>query len=149
MKELYLSILNRLAFSKHLKIIQLMSGKKPIIWVLALIICIIGLYFLSGLIYSKIYDNQILSSLSQTRPISSKQALTDTNLSRINSLIELPPDELATVGKIQDIKSLKSKNSIFKNAQNGDIVLIYPDLTIVYDPVNKYVVSITPNSILK
>ena len=149
MRELYLSISKRIVFLKHLKFKKLRHGRKPIIWLLLSLICIIGLYFLSSLIYTKIYNQQILEALSETRSISSKQAIKDTNLSQINQLFELPPDKSLTTGKITDIKSLKTKSPIFQNARNGDIILIYPDLTVIYDPVNKYIVSIVSNSVLK
>lgn len=63
----------------------------------------------------------------------------------IGKLMLLPKDEIPTVATVTDIDKLKDQ-LFFKNAKNGNKVLIYPNskLAIVYDPMAKLIVNVGP-----
>jgi hypothetical protein len=42
---------------------------------------------------------------------------------------------------ITDIKSLKSKSNFFDNSQNGQYLVIFEKLVVVYDPVSDTIIS--------
>lgn len=63
----------------------------------------------------------------------------------IGKLMLLPKDETPTVATITDVEKLKDQ-LFFKNAANGNKVLIYPDskLAVIYDPKANLIVSVGP-----
>lgn len=63
----------------------------------------------------------------------------------IGKLMLLPKDEVPTVATITDIDKLKDQ-LFFRNATNGNKVLIYPNfkLAIVYDPKANLIVNVGP-----
>lgn len=65
--------------------------------------------------------------------------------SEIGKLMLLPKDETPTVATVSDITKLKDQQ-FFKNATNGNKVLIYPNskLAIIYDPEAKLIVNVGP-----
>lgn len=58
-------------------------------------------------------------------------------------LMLLPDGEAPTVATITDIDKLKDQ-PFFKNAKNGEKVLIYPTLkqVIIYDPVSNLIINV-------
>lgn len=63
----------------------------------------------------------------------------------IGKFMLLPKDETPTVATVTDINKLKDQ-SFFKNASNGNKVLIYPNskLAIIYDPKAKLIINVGP-----
>ena len=63
----------------------------------------------------------------------------------IGKLMLLPKDEVPTVATITDIEKLKDQ-LFFRNATNGNKVLIYPNskLAIIYDPKANLIVNVGP-----
>lgn len=63
----------------------------------------------------------------------------------LNKFIELPKDEEPTVATVSNKEQLKSQ-SFFKNAENGDKILIYTDAkkAILYRPSTKKIIEIAP-----
>lgn len=65
--------------------------------------------------------------------------------SEIGKLILLPSDQEPTVATIVDIEKLKETNPTFyKNASNGDKILVYTDKAILYDPDNNIILDVAP-----
>ena len=71
------------------------------------------------------------------------QAEVDRLVSEVGSLIALPSDEKPTVATITDIEKLKDQ-PFFKNAKNGDKVLIYTNArkAILYRPSEKRIIEV-------
>lgn len=69
-------------------------------------------------------------------------------VNEVGTLIALPQGEEPTVATITDIEKLKSQ-AFFKNAKNGDKVLIYTNAkkAILYDPNAKKVIDVAPVNI--
>lgn len=66
----------------------------------------------------------------------------------IGKLIELPQDEEPTVATVTDVEKLREQE-FFKNAKNGDKVLIYTNSkkAILYDPKANKVINVAPINI--
>lgn len=59
--------------------------------------------------------------------------------------ILLPQDENPTIATIVDVDKLKEDNSEFyKNAENGDKVLIYSKQAIIYSPTKDIIINVAP-----
>ncbi len=71
------------------------------------------------------------------------QAEVDVLISDVGKLLALPDDEKPTVATITDVEKLKEQ-TFFKNAMNGDKVLIYTKAkkAILYRPSDKKVVEV-------
>jgi len=83
-----------------------------------------------------------------------EQAKTDQHvLQNLNKIIDLPQDVEPMMALVTDAGLVKQSNpDFFAKVQNGYRVIIYPNLTILYDPVqNKIInlkqVQISPESI--
>jgi len=66
-------------------------------------------------------------------------------INRLNQFIELPKNEEPTVATVSNKDQLKSQ-SFFKNAENGDKILIYTDAkkAILYRPSSEKIIEIAP-----
>lgn len=63
----------------------------------------------------------------------------------VGKLILLPDDVEPTIATIVDIDKLKAENSEFyKNASNGDKLLIYSQKVIIYSPDKNIIINVAP-----
>lgn len=69
-------------------------------------------------------------------------------LTTISTFMELPKDETPTLATVADVAKLRSQ-SFFKNAQNGDKVIIYvkTQKAILYRPASKKIIEVAPINI--
>lgn len=81
--------------------------------------------------------------LGLSKGVAQVQAETDALVTEIGKLIALPSDEKPTVASITDIDKLKDQ-AFFKNAKNGDKVLIYTNAkkAILYRPEEKRIIDV-------
>lgn len=68
-------------------------------------------------------------------------------LERIGKLMSLPADEMPTIATVIDKEKLKDQ-TFFKNAQNGDKVLVYTKAqkAILYRPNDNKIIEVMPIS---
>lgn len=71
------------------------------------------------------------------------QAEVDALAAEVGKLIDLPQDEKPTVATVTDIEKVKEQ-PFFKNAKNGDKVLIYTNAkkAILYRPEEKRIIEV-------
>ncbi|KKR63058.1 hypothetical protein A2210_00750 [Candidatus Woesebacteria bacterium RIFOXYA1_FULL_40_18] len=71
------------------------------------------------------------------------QAEVDALVAEVDKLIDLPKDEKPTVATITDIEKVKDQ-PFFKNAKNGDRVLIFTNAkkAILYRPTEKRIIEV-------
>jgi hypothetical protein len=72
--------------------------------------------------------------------------LTETQIiENVGKLILLPSDDTPTLAKVSDLSALQSQ-TFFKNAEVGDIVLMYPKSlrAILYDPIQNKIIEVGP-----
>lgn len=105
-----------------------------------LFLAIVGLVAFA---YEYIHTRNQLKQLSN--PSSSGQTQAQQIVSQINKTIALPPDENPTLATVTDVAKLRSQN-FFKNAQDGDKVLIYSKSgqAVLYRPSTKQVIEYAP-----
>lgn len=72
--------------------------------------------------------NNYLETRNQLNQLANPKTSTQTEISiitdQIRSTVELPANETPTIATVSDVEKLKGQN-FFKNAENGDKVLIY------------------------
>lgn len=83
---------------------------------------------------------------SQPSDDDSKKIITE-----VGKLIKLPTDETPLVRSIIDVEKLKaaSYGAVFKNAKDGDMVLIYSQnkQIIIYSTLDKQIIAVAPFNI--
>lgn len=68
----------------------------------------------------------------------SKSEIID-RVAKLTSLPELPPE---AVVRVEDPERLKKQNNFYENVKNGDYIVMYPKLAIIYDLRNNNIVAI-------
>lgn len=63
-------------------------------------------------------------------------------LSRVSRHINLPLGEPEAVVRVQDPSTLKKQNTLFENAKEGDYIVMYQDLAVVYDLRNDAIIAL-------
>lgn len=73
------------------------------------------------------------------------------NIAKANEIIanvrrhmEIPTDPEPTVATIVDVNALRSKNDFYKNAKNGDHLIVTPLRAILYDPIKDVIIDVVP-----
>ena len=98
---------------------------------------------LGALIYGYIDAKKDIKRLSN--PTEAGKIEKTELVAKVSQLIELPKGEEPTLATVQDVKKLQSQ-AFFKNAQNGDKVLIYTQSkrAILYRPSTNKVIESAP-----
>jgi hypothetical protein len=63
-------------------------------------------------------------------------------LMRVAKHTELPKGNPEAVVRVQDAESLKKQNDFYSNVKEGDYIVMYQDLAIIYDLRNDSVVAL-------
>ncbi|GMU74276.1 MAG: hypothetical protein AMXMBFR44_4730 [Candidatus Campbellbacteria bacterium] len=77
------------------------------------------------------------------------QTLTDEDVQEIIQMvgrhIQLP-DEMPEVGVVTDIEILRSTQPFYANAENGNVLLLYPSISraILFDPDQDVIINVGP-----
>lgn len=94
-----------------------------------------------GFFYFQIQKNHA----AKNNPAVGSQDEVKRMVGEVGKLVDLPVGETPTVATVADITKLQGQ-AFFKNAKNGDKVLIYTNAkkAILYDPIGKKVIDIAP-----
>lgn len=63
-------------------------------------------------------------------------------IARVGKHTPLPEGEPEAVVRVQDPESLKKQNTLYENVKEGDYIIIYPTLAVVYDLRNDHIVAL-------
>lgn len=115
------------------------------------IILIVGLAVLSFTFYRRSVTlalelqkltvmNEQLQTGNNPEGIAQAKAIID----KVREHIEIPSDVEPTVATIVDVEALRKGNEFYKNAKNGDHLIVTPTRAILYDPVKDIVLDVVP-----
>jgi cell division septation protein DedD len=65
-------------------------------------------------------------------------------LDKVRKLIDVPNEPAPTVATIVDVEKLKEANEFYKNAKNGNNLIITDKRAILYDPERNVIVDVVP-----
>lgn len=111
------------------------------ICVILTIIVIVGI----GVYYYFQYQHQ---QMLLKNPVAASEVIQENVIAAVQKLTPLPTNENPAIAKVTDITKLKNQ-PFFRNAKNGDFVLLYSQnkRVILYDPnANKVIESVTYQS---
>lgn len=113
-------------------------GRKRIVAYVAIGIVILLALGVAGYFAKQYYD-------LRANPNMAAEDETNRLVSSVGKLYELPTDEKPVVGSVQDKEKLKDQ-AFFKNAQDGDKILIYQNnkLAIIYRQKDDKLINVGP-----
>ncbi len=108
-------------------------------WAIAVLIVAVVV----GLGYGYIHTKNELTKLSN--PKTAGQSETQQIITQVSKSVDLPTGETPALATVSDASKLKTQ-AFFKNAQNGDKVLIYTKagVALLYRPSSKKIVQFAP-----
>lgn len=65
-------------------------------------------------------------------------------IEKVRKHIDIPTDVEPTVATIVDVNALKARNDFYKNAKNGDNLIVTPTRAILYDPSRDMILDVVP-----
>ncbi len=106
-----------------------------LVWLLILVV-------VAGAAY---YFGQRRNAQSSSKPAAKAQQENQTVIAQVGKLMLLPQDEQPTIATVSD-KSKLGNQDFFKNAEDGDEILVYPNaqLAIIYRPSINKIVNVAP-----
>lgn len=66
----------------------------------------------------------------------------DTILSQLSRAINLPDEGLISVLRVSDAKNLANQNNLYKNVKNGDYIIAYKSMILVYDFDSRFIKNV-------
>lgn len=104
-----------------------------------LIVVLVGILFI---IFYKNFDNNSHKKIPSEQNIN----INDREiLNRLNKLILLPENTQPNIAEILDIEALKEQQpNFFANAKNGDRIIIYPEMAIIFSVTENKIIKIGP-----
>lgn len=88
-----------------------------------------GLFYGSYVMIGKSFANEVVISKSEI-------------VSRVSKLTSLPMGEPSDIVRVQDPEDLKKQNAFYKDIEEGDYILIYPTLAVIYNLRSNQVVAV-------
>lgn len=124
--------------------------KRKDIKTLITVIAVIGIFLLGGgagyLVYNQLVEKDVLGKANSPEFVSEiQQKQVDAILKDLNKLILITEEEEPTVATILDVEVLRQDNpEFYKNAQDGDILIIYSQRAIVFRRDKNMIVNVAP-----
>ncbi|MFA4831708.1 MAG: hypothetical protein WC618_06130 [Patescibacteria group bacterium] len=119
------------------------SGSKWIgILIILLLISLIGLFWSFYKYQTTKKQIAVLSAQTGQAQLSDQEI--DELLGKVSRHILLPSEEKPTVATIVNAAVLAEQQDFYRDAQNGDRLLIYKNKAIIYDPDNDIIVNVGP-----
>ncbi len=83
----------------------------------------------------------VYALINQT--VSSNVVISETEvIQMVNRHIKLPPEEPESVVRVEDPETLSKQNIFYQDVKEGDYILIYKSMAVIYDLRNDAVVSV-------
>lgn len=108
-----------------------------------LIIVLIGITAWSLFGYNQAKQELILLTSPEAQQEMNEQKANEV-IAKVGQLMILSTEEKPTVATIQDAVALAKDQPFFRDANNGDKVLLYRDKAIIYNPTEDMIVNVGP-----
>lgn len=105
-----------------------------------IIFTLLFLATLGGLIYSQ-YELYKLKDPTYQQKVAESEM--QKIVSKVSKLILLP-EENPQIVIVQDVDKLRPLQPFFKDAENGDYVLVYQNLALIYSPTKNKLINVGP-----
>ena len=92
-------------------------------------VVIVAMLYGSYFYVSKTFANEVVVSQSEI-------------VARVGKLTSLPSEDPYEIVRVQDGEDLKKQNQFYKDVKEGDYILMYKNLAVIYDLRNNTIVAI-------
>jgi uncharacterized membrane protein len=118
------------------------KGRGKVIYLIIIVILALGLLWSLTSYLNARKQISILSDPQKKAEV--EKVETDALLASIGQHIILAKDEEPMVATIKDIENLSAKEPFYKDAKDGDKIIIYPESqrAIIYNPENDILVNV-------
>lgn len=111
-----------------------------------LLIIVLAAAILGGVGYGILAKTGLIKTFQIAYEIQQKDAAGNDDkriLEQLKKIILLPEDIQPTMAVITDVDALKKQRAdFFVNAKNGDRMIVYPDLAIIYDVAANKIIKV-------
>lgn len=114
-----------------------------------ILIAVVMVVIVAGFGYLAFKYNQAQNDVQRlSNPEEAVKQETVNLTKRVGELVEVPAGQEPTIATVQDVSKLQSQ-AFFKNAQNGDKVLIYAETkkAVLYRPSTDKIIEVAPVNI--
>ncbi len=70
----------------------------------------------------------------------------ETVISQLARTINLPTDGLISIMRVSNAKNLASQDTLYKDIKNGDYIIVYNSMILVYDFDSRFIKDIKTNN---
>lgn len=112
------------------------------------VVLVLIIIFVALLPSAYFYHQSRQAEANLKSPDTSKKAVVDAVVNKVGKLILLPEGEQPTLATVSDVNKVKDQ-AFFRNAQNGDKVLIYTQArqAFMYRPSENKLIAVQPLSV--
>lgn len=115
-----------------------------------LTILLIALFFILGIgagyfVYDYLTSQEVLDKINDPEYVSQiQEQQIERTIENLREIMLLP-DEQPTIATLVDVDALKEENpEFYKNAQNGDLLVIYSEKAILFREDEKRIINVAP-----
>ena len=84
----------------------------------------------------------VLYSVIKSNKSNAESITQDTVISQLSKTISLPDNGLISIMRVSDAKTLSIQDSLYKNIKNGDYIIVYKSMVLVYDFDSRFIKDI-------
>lgn len=95
-----------------------------------------GLLYSSYLFISRTFANEVVVSQSEI-------------IARVGKLTSLPQEEPYEIVRVQDDEDLKKQNVFYKDIKEGDYIIMYKDMAVIFDLRNNTIINMKKSEDVK
>ncbi len=105
------------------------------------ILILVALIVIGGAVYWSVESKNANDPKAQAAALRKQE---DDIIAKVSKLILLPTDDRPQIIVIKQIDKLKQLQPFFKDASNGDDVLVFKDKAIIYSPTQDLIINVGP-----
>ena len=110
---------------------------------LAVVVCVLGVFVWLFLQYRGVKQEVLLLS-SDKESVAMQQNEIDSILAQVQKHMLLPDTQTPVVATIVNAASLAEEQAFYRNAVDGDILLVYPEKALIYSPTRNVLINVGP-----
>ena len=88
----------------------------------------------------------ILYGVIKSNRTNAESITQDTVISQLSKTINLPENDLVSIMRVSDAKTLSNQDNLYKNVKNGDYIIVFKSMVLVYDFDSRFIKDIKTTS---
>ena len=84
----------------------------------------------------------VLYGVIKSNRTNAESVTQDIVISQLSKTINIPEAGLVSVMRVSDAKSLSIQDNLYKNVKNGDYIIVYKSMILIYDFDSRFIKNI-------